>query len=168
MIVCIGERLHDKRLGHAEIALRKREWRRDPVAHIRNTEAMPKGTATRTRLVGVMALRRDLRFEIRNLLPPDNSRGTWDKDLAEYCATHLLDWLATTESDWTRIIMLGKRVSRELTCRRAVEFGAVYDLVGTPALCFPHPSGTSHFLNTEDYREMARNWVRDFLRGTTR
>lgn len=167
MIIYIGERVHDKRMGHAEVALRRREWRDNVVTSIRNTPAMPEGTATRSRLIGLMALRRDLDYQIVNLLPPDKAAGTWNRELAEFCATHLLDWMASAANDWTRVIMMGKRVSRELAHRRVVEFGETYDLVGTPALCFPHPSGNSHYLNTDEYREMARNWLRDFLRGTT-
>jgi len=124
---------------------------------------MGSGSA-KERLHGLLSLK-PRRIRVVNLLPPDNVPDSWDWDLAEIYALHLLTWLNDTDHDWDRCIMLGKRVSQVLIDRNDVQYGQVYDLCGIPALCFPHPSGWGRHLNDDEYKEKARTWARKFLRG---
>ena len=164
-VVAIGERVNSPSMTDLRVAHWRQKWEANSVSCICNTPAMVHG-ATKERLFDLTSLRPG-EVQIVNILPPDNKCGTWDKDLAELCAVRLLTWMQTVNCPWERIILLGKRVSETLVDRTDVEFGTVYDLVGTPALCYPHPSGRSHYLNENCYRERARDWARDFLRRPT-
>lgn len=161
----IGERVNCRSMADAEVRRCEVLWRKNPVHHIRHYPGMTRGRS-RERLLDITSIKPQ-RVKIVNLLPPSNECGGWDRRLAEYCSVHLLSWLAhgCNPDRWERIIMLGKRISCELTDRRRCEFGEVYDLCGVPALCFPHPSGRSRYLNELDYQAKARLWARKFLRG---
>jgi hypothetical protein len=159
----IGERVNSPEMSSAEVARWRKAWRIDPIRAMRTAPSMIHGP-TRDRLLDITSIK-PRRVQVVNLLPPDNECGTWDKELAEWCAVHVLTWLSRPGCDWRRVFMLGKRVSRELTDQPKCEFGRVYDLCGVPALCFPHPSGRSHFFNGDEYKAQARYWARKFLRG---
>lgn len=162
MIVAIGERVNDPSMRPFEVAYCRDIWQRATIRCL-HLHGMTRGRS-RERLLDLLSLRPGGEFRVANLLPPDQKAGTWDKDLAELVATRLLTWIASGECRWTRILMLGKRVSETLTDDPDCQFGRVYDLCGIPALCFPHPSGRSRYLNAEEYRENARRWARKFLK----
>ena len=166
MVIIVGERMHMATGSMPQDRVRRwdRRWRTDPVGCIRNTPAMLFGP-TKERLLDITSMKPRM-VKIVNLLPPSEFCGSWDHDFAEWVTVHLLSWLERGDHDWERIIMLGKRVSCELTDRQHCEFGTTYELTGgVPALCFPHPSGRSRYLNDTEYRAKARLWARQFMKG---
>lgn len=161
-IVVIGERAHLPDADAGDIALWLKRWRSNTIKAMHQAPTMTTGP-TRDRLLDLTSLRRG-EFLLINLLPPHKELGLWNTDLAELSAMRLLTWMQTPDCRWEKVILLGKRVSQELVDRMDIKFGTIYDLVGTPALCYPHPSGESPYLNEDSYRERAREWARKFLR----
>lgn len=161
-IVAIGERANLPEADAGSLALWSKRWREDTIRAMHRAPTMTTGT-TRDRLLDLTSLRRG-EFLTINLLPPDSKPGTWNRELAELYAVRLLTWMQTVECRWRKIFLLGKRISQTLVDRNDVRFGEVHDLVGIPALCCPHPSGRSHYLNENCYRERARYWAREFLK----
>jgi hypothetical protein len=168
MILLIGERVHDKSLSSSRVAAWEHRWRQSPLRCIMSTPAMSHGS-TRQRLLGIVSIRPGRPFRIVNLLPPDNRSGTWDDGLAELAALDLMVGMSTwNQSDpadpLLGAFLLGRRVMETVVDSRDVDFGDEVDLCGIPALCFPHPSGRSHYLNDDDYRSRAIHWAEKFLR----
>ncbi len=166
MVILIGERLNMPRgsMPPERLAYWHRRWKHNPIYSVRHCPAMVFGQ-TKERLLDITSIKPRL-VTVVNLLPPSEQCGSWDSELAERVTMKLLTWLHTGDHDWERVIMLGKRVSCELTDRQHCEFGTVYPLTGgVPALCFPHPSGRSRYLNDMEYRAQARLWARKFMKG---
>lgn len=172
MILLLGERVHDRDLSEEQVESWRRRWEERPFAFIMRTPAMVAGP-TRQRLLGIVSIRPGRTFQIVNLLPPDNVIGTWDDDLAELCAMHFLlgigSWQQHHPADpLFAVFLLGRRVMEAVVDRLDVQFGEEVDLCGVPALCLPHPSGRSRYLNDEDYRSRTIHQAEKFLRRVSK
>lgn len=153
-IVALGERAHLPHADAGDLALWAQAWRDDTIRAMHRAPAMEMSGEARDRLIDITSLRIG-QFLVVNLLPPDRKTGTWNREMAELYAGRLLTWMQTPACQWTKIIFLGKRVAQEMVDQTEIQFGEVVDLVGIPALCYPHTSGRG---------ERARDWARKFLR----
>ncbi len=167
-ILAIGERLHDPGLDPARVARWELAWRRDRVGAILTGPAMPRGSATRTRLTSLLGLPDD-DLHPANLLPPSAVRGEWDREAARRSGDWLRLWIAAHDVH-DGVVLLGRRVARALDLPGDAEWGSAWTALDVgwvavdlgPFLVLPHPSGTSRLLNDPARRRRLRARVREW------
>lgn len=159
MIVAIAERIHEPRLDAEDVWRWDRAWHTATLSCILSAPTMTQ-KATRTRLNRLMGVDAE---KVVNLLPPHNRPGVWDQRFARECVTALVPWLRENAEG---VILLGRRVINVFTS--GGEFCSVTEVGPVPALCLPHPSGRSRFLNEPANRERVQAAIREFAVRTIR
>jgi len=99
------------------------------------------------------------KYQVINILPPDNKAGTWDSGLARKMVSKAPE--ALDSDTYSGIVLLGRRVTDLFF--QGVPFGTQSYYNGIPVLCMPHPSGRNRFWNDKNAKKKVRRWVKKFL-----
>lgn len=153
-ILFIGERINNRTLTNARVALWHRYWLR---LGWRAAFLLPVSGHSLNRLKKLVPF--GVGRTVINILPPDNKCGTWDKELAKKMQDTAASELNGNSYDC--IILLGRRVIDLFFPK--VKFGTRAYYNGLPVLCMPHPSGRNRYWSDKNAEQRVRRWIKKLL-----